>query len=299
MIKKALFLSLLLSLGYAAAQEYNVKSLEINNKLDHHAPVVVGNKIYFSCNLVNKRGKPVLDKYSGKIYGLYEGTVTENGEIENPQLITKTEKGQFNMSTATFTKDGKYMYFTTNNFHTGKNKSKNYDTYNLVIQRAEFIEGKGWTNFTTLPFCDTNYNYAHPAISPDGTTLYFISNVKGAKGKSDLYKVSVHGHETYGEIDRLNDTINSPRTELFPYVSNDNSLYFASNRRGGLGGLDIYKYPLNTNDISEKPEPLPEPVNSKGNDFSFFIFEDSKSGYFTSRRLHGKGGDDLFYFTID
>ncbi|MEM9680277.1 MAG: hypothetical protein AAF901_08125 [Bacteroidota bacterium] len=299
MIKTAHVLPFILCFTYLTAQEYKVKSLDINNKLDHHAPVMVGDTIYFSCNLTDKRGQPILDKYSEKVFGLYKASTTSDGEIEDPEVIKKTERRKFNMTGATFSKDGKYMYFTSNNYHLGNNKSERHKMYNLVIRRAEYDDDKGWTNFTTLPFCDTDYNYGHPALSADDSTLYFVSNMEGTKGKSDLYRVIVKRHQTYGEIERLNKYINSPRTELFPFVSSDNVLYFASNREGGYGALDIYKYDLSKAGASTEPELLPEPINSKGNDFSFCIFDDSKRGYFASRRRRGKGGDDLFYFTVE
>lgn len=220
-----------------------------------------------------------------------------DGEIRDATSIVKTELGQFNMSAATYSKDGKYMYFTTNHLGKGSNKLRGMETYNLQIQRAEYEEGKGWTNFITLPFCDLNFNFAHPALSPDDSTLYFIADVRGTKGKSDLYKVSVSNHKTYGEVTKLSEIINSSRREIFPFVSADNKLYFTSDRRGGKGGLDIYSYDLESSDKDAKPMSLNKPINSPGDDFSFFLNDDLSTGYLSSRRLKGKGGDDLFYFS--
>ena len=200
------------------------------------------------------------------------------------------------MSIATYSKDGKYMYFTSNHDKKAENKIKGYTTRNLLIQRAEYVEGKGWINFTTLPFCDPEFNYGHPALSPDGKTLYFFSDIKGTKGKSDLYKVSVTNFETYGEIERLSDSINSSRSDGYPFVSADNKLYFTSNRRGGKGGLDIYVYDLNSDDSEQVPVSLDSPINTIGDDFSFFLNDDLTTGYLSSRRLKGEGGDDLYYF---
>ena len=80
-------------------------------------------------------------------------------------------------------------------------------------------------------------------------------------------------------------------------MSSDNVLYFTSNRRYGKGGLDIYSYDLNSKDPEQKPISLDAPINSPGDDFSFFLNEDLTSGYLSSRRLKGAGGDDLYYFT--
>ncbi|MDB9782055.1 hypothetical protein OAB88_02955 [Winogradskyella sp.] len=298
MLNTRLLLAFLLVSSYTFSQnkDVEVKQLEINSELDHFAARVVGDKVYLSHNLTSKRGRAIKDKYSGFVYAIYEASVTKDGDFDDIEPIVKTELGRFNMSAATYSKDGKYMYFTSNHTGKGTNKLKGVETYNLLIQRAEYVEGKGWTNFEILPFCDPDYNFAHPALSPDGSTLYFIADVKGSKGKSDLYKVSVFSHKNYGEITKLNETINSSRTEIFPFVSADNKLYFSSDRRGGKGGLDIYSYDLNSSNKAQEPISLNMPINSRGDDFSFFLNEDLTTGYLSSRRLKGKGGDDLYYF---
>ena len=294
--KFTLLLILTLTYGFSQSEDITLKKLQINNKLDHFAARVVGDKVYFSSNLVNRRGKPLTDNFGQKIYGLYEGKIDDKGEIRDVAPIEKMEIGTFNMSIATYSKDGKYMYFTSNHGRKAENKIKGYNTRNLIIQRAEYVDGKGWVNFTTLPFCDPEYNFGHPALSPDGSTLYFFADLKGKKGKSDLYKVSVSNHETYGEVERLSDSINSPRSDGYPFVSADNKLYFTSDRRGGKGGLDIYVYDLESDDEDQKPICLDDPINTIGDDFSFFLNDDLTNGYLSSRRTRGEGGDDLYYF---
>jgi len=294
--KFTLLLILTLTYGFSQGEDVSIKKLEINNKLDHFAARVVGDKVFLSSNLTNKRGKPLKDNFSQSIYGLYKGELDGNGEINNVEPIKMMEIGTFNMSIATFSKDGKYMYFTSNHDTKAENKIKGYTTRNLVIQRAEYKEGRGWVNFTTLPFCTAEHNFGHPALSPDGSTLYFFSDFKGTKGKSDLFKVSVSDHKTYGEVERLSDSINSPRSEGYPFISADNKLYFTSNRRGGKGGLDIYVYDLESDDEEQKPICLDDPINTIGDDFSFFLNDDLTTGYLSSRRTRGEGGDDLYYF---
>jgi len=293
--KFTLLFLFVVTLGFS--QEVEVTKLKINNKLDHFAARVVKDKVFFSSNLTTNSGRAILDKFAQNLFGIYEGTVDKDGEIVDAKLVKKREVGMSNMSVATYSKDGKYMYFTGNHTEKGENKLKDKNTFNLLIQRAEYEEGKGWVNFTVLPFCDSDFNYLHPALSPDGSTLYFVSDIKGTKGKSDLYKVSVSNHETYGEITKLSEKINSSRTEIYPFISTDNKLYFSSDRRGGKGNLDIYVYDLESTDKDQLPMSLAEPINSKGHDFSFFLNDDLTTGYLSSRRLKGEGGDDLYYFS--
>ncbi|GGW66828.1 WD40 repeat protein [Winogradskyella epiphytica] len=292
-----LVLPFLLLSAFSFCQEFEIRNLKINDKYDHFAVRKVGDIVFFSTNLLTRRGNPIRDRFQQELYGVYEAKVDEHGEIYDAKLINRTDTSKFNMSVTAFSNDGKYMYYTSNNTVKGYNNLADYDTFNLVIQRAEYVEGRGWTNFTTLPFCDPDFNFAHPALSPDGSTLYFIADVEGTKGKSDLYKVSVTDHRSYGELERLNDSINSPRTETYPFVSIDNKLYFASDRRGGKGGIDIYVYDLESDDKDQVAISLPEPINNIGDDFSFYLNDDLDSGYVSSRRLRGNGRDDLYYFT--
>ncbi|MBT8244566.1 MAG: hypothetical protein HKP48_00810 [Winogradskyella sp.] len=290
-------LCLMVTICFSQDIKIKIKNIKLNNKLDHFSAMMNNGNVYFSQNLTNKRGKPIKNGSKTFIYSLIKANLDKQGEIINMESIKKTKLGMVNMSVSTFSKDGKYMYFTTNSVAVGVNKRKDFKTFNLQIQRAEYIEGKGWTNFIKLPFCNNNYSYAHPALSPDGNTLYFVSNIKGTKGRTDIYKVSVSGHQNYGEPVRLSRTLNSYSTELYPFVSNDNKIYFSSNRRGGFGGYDIYSYDLNTADETIIPEVLPKPINSIGEDFSFFLMDDGKRGFLTSRRTKGKGNDDIYYFT--
>ena len=293
---KTIKIVILLISTIAFSQESTIKKLEINNQLDHFSVFSREDKVYFTHNSLTKTGRATRDNSKAFVYTIFEGSIDENAQITNVSPIKKTKNGKFNMSAAIISKDGKFMYFTTNNTSLGENKARGEKTFNLQIQRAEFKEAVGWTNFTVLPFCDVDSNYAHPTLSPDENSLYFVSNLKGTKGKSDIYKVSVSNHSAYGEPEILNESINSPRTELFPFVSADNILYFSSNRRGGLGGFDIYSYDLSSTIKDQKAIALPAPINDIGEDFSFFLKDDLKTGYFTSRRNKGEGRDDVYYF---
>ncbi|TCK68917.1 WD40 repeat protein [Winogradskyella wandonensis] len=283
------------SIGFS--QNIKVKNIKLNNELNHFSAIMNNGRVYFSQNKLNLRGKPVKTRLNTYLYTLISGYVDSQGEISNLKPVSDSKLGFANISAAAFTKDGKYMYFTTNSDVVGDNKSKDFKTFNLQIHRAEYIDGKGWSNPTELPFCNKDYSYAHPALSPDGKTLYFVSNMPGTKGRTDIFKVEIFNYTTYGEPERLDDKINSPRTELYPFVSENNKIYFSSNRRGGIGGYDIYSYNLDTKDTKETPMLLPEPINSIGEDFSFYLMEDGKRGFLTSRRKDGKGDDDIYYFT--
>ena len=288
-------------LGFSQAKHYTIQNISMNDDKPHFGLSVYQNdKALFTSYLLNKNGK-VKTFLDNGILTLYTGTKEVNGEIVNIEALQIDKKEDiFNITSATFSPDGKKLYVTTN-YTNRKNKPKgDFKETNFHIEVAEYKKGVGWTNFKVLPFCKPRYSYAHPVMSPDGKTLYFTSNLRGGKettkGPSDIFKVDVLGNNTYGEPRNLGSKVNSYSGEMFPFISKDNTLYFASNRPNGYGGYDIYKCSTNSKGIFEKAIKLPKPINSDKDDICFIIDSENKSGYFSSKRSKGKGEDDIYYF---
>lgn len=294
----SIILVLTLNLGFS--QTYTIKNLEINDDKSQYGVIFYkGNKVYYTSYMLDNRNKARRDQDKRLIFTMFEAEMTDDGEIINPEQFNKSEKFVFNTSSAGFSNDGKYMYITTNFMKRGKSYKRKLKSINLNIQRGEYIEGRGWTNFESLPFCKPNYNYGHATLSPDGSTMYFTSNADGAHGQTDLFKVKILGNGEYGKVENLGKKINSPRKDMFPFVSKDNILYFSSDRVGGVGGLDVYSYDLNADPETEAPKNLQQPINSRSDDFCYIINEDGTKGYFSSRRPKGKGDDDIYYFVLE
>ena len=138
---------------------------------------------------------------------------------------------------------------------------------------------------------------AHPAISPDGLTLYFVSDMPGGVGEKDIWKVTRESQDgSWGTPVNLGEQINTPGTELYPYVHHDGTLYFSSDSRVGLGGLDIYKATMDEtgNWIVENMKP---PINSPEDDFGIIFEANAERGFFSSSRK-GRGNDDIFSFVL-
>ena len=102
-----------------------------------------------------------------------------------------------------------------------------------------------WVDVVELPFNSDNYSTAHPALSPDEKTLYFASDMPGTIGQSDLFKVNINDDGTYGRPINLGSTINTEGRETFPFITDENEIYFASDGHPGLGGLDVFSSGLN------------------------------------------------------
>jgi len=226
---------------------------------------------------------------------LFQAEKTNSGDLINVKPFSEEINTKVHESNAIFTKDGKTMYFTRNNFKNGERGEDSKKISHLKIYRAILIEGK-WTNISELPFNSKNYSIEHPALSPDESQLYFASDMPGTIGSFDLFVVDIHANGTYGRPKNLGPKINTDKREQFPFISSTNTLYFASDGHFGLGGLDIFKSTIKNEEFS-KPVNLSNVINSNLDDFAFIIDEDKEIGYFSSNRLGGDGNDDIYRFT--
>ncbi len=289
--------------GFTQTKDYRISNLDINTAYPHFGLMPVNHsKILFTSYLLDKKGR--VKRYEGNpILTIYEAELSENGNIINATALKIDKKQEVkHITSATMSVDGKRLFVTTN--YTRKNMPKgNFKASNFHIKVGEYKDDLGWTNFKVLPFCKPKYSYAHPALSEDGKTLYFIANIRGGKettrGGSDIFKVDVLNDGSYSAPKNLGNKVNSYSREMFPFMSANNDLYFASNRPNGVGGFDIYKSVLNADGSFGKAEKLPKPINSKEDDFCFIFDVNTNTGYFSSKRLGGKGDDDIYFFSMD
>ncbi|GLU42377.1 cell envelope biogenesis protein OmpA [Muricauda sp. NBRC 101325] len=198
-------------------------------------------------------------------------------------------------STSVVTKDGTMMYFTRNNILDGKKKKDDAGIIRLKIYSAENVDGI-WTNITELPFNSDAYSVAHPVLSPDEKRLYFVSDMPGSLGQSDIFMTDIIGDGTYGPIENLGSNINTVGRETFPFITQDGVLYFSSDGHQGLGGLDIFASKIAYNDYNQPVVNVGRPVNGPADDFSYIFNAEDKTGYFSSNRDGGLGGDDIYSF---
>jgi outer membrane protein OmpA-like peptidoglycan-associated protein len=276
--------------------KYTLGTININSEYSDFSPSFFNNQIVFTS--ARKEGAIYSKIHSWtkqNFTDLYVATKNADGSFSTVENFSKEINTKFNESSPVFTKDGKTMYFTRNNFNDGKKGKDDEKTMLLKIYKASLVDGK-WTNITELPFNSDNYQVAHPALSPDEKTLYFASDMPGGLGGSDLYKVSIKEDGTFGNPENLGNIINTPARESFPFVGHDNTLYFASDGHLGLGGLDVFETKL-TNGSYSKPQNLGKPINSSMDDFGFIV-NDKNVGYLSSNREGGNGFDDIYSFTV-
>ncbi|MHC0445913.1 OmpA family protein [Flavobacterium sp. 3-218] len=276
---------------------FQIADAGVNSRYSDYGSVVYNNKIVFTS--ARDTGGVVKSNFqwtNRSFSRLYTADLMPDGSIGKPELLVKRKKDKFNESSPIFTKDGRTMYFTRNNFTDGKRGSNDKNVTLLKLYKAEFIDNE-WKNVAELPFNSNQYSTAHPALSVDEKTLYFASDMPGTLGQSDIYKVTINEDGTFGTPENLGPAINTEGRETFPFISGENELYFASDGRPGLGGLDIFASRIKTNGTYDDVLNVGEPVNSKQDDFAFSLDSKSRSGYFSSNRENGQGLDDIYRFT--
>jgi hypothetical protein len=291
--------------GFTQNETYQVINIGLNNENPHFGlSYNRGDNVLFTSYLLNRSGSIKISSADEGVLALYSGKKSEKGDIVDVNALQIDDKeGITHITSACYSPNGEHLYIATT-YSNRKIKPKgNYNESNFHLEIGEYVNGLGWTNFKVLHFCKPIYSYGHPAISADGRTLYFVANIRTgrqiAKGPSDLFKVNILEENKYSSPINLGAKVNSYSKEMFPFISADNTLYFSSNRPNGFGDFDVYKSKMNADGTFDKAELLPEPINSKEDDFSFIIDNENKTGYFSSKRSGGKGDDDVYYFTLN
>lgn len=276
----------------ANSGRYDIEDAGINSKYSDYSSFVVNNKIYFASardtGNFSKRKHSWTGEYFTNLY------VTDIDSVKVKKFKTALNT-KFHESSPALTKDGKTIYFTRNNYIDGK-KGKNEDKVTLVKIYKATLENDKWTNIKELPFNSNNYSTAHPSLSLDEKTLYFASDMPGTVGQSDIFKVSIDEKGEYGTPQNLGKSINTEGKETFPYISNENEIYFASDGHPGLGGLDVFVGQIEQDGTISDIENLGADVNSPKDDFAYTIDTATRKGYFSSNKDGGQGSDDIYKF---
>lgn len=270
---------------------YDEKSLDINSDQSDFGAVLTNDNTLYFASARNKSRKtygwneePFLD--------LYKSTYNANGTFSEPVTVSEINT-KFHDGPASITSDGNTMYFASESFKEGdfeKDKSKKLKFGQVYLFKAT-KEGDKWGNVKALPFNSKEYSVSNPSISKDGKTLYFSSNMPGSIGGNDIWKVAVNADGGFGTPENLGPKVNTEGNESFPFITDDNKLFFASDGRKGFGGLDVFLIDLNkkTDAIN-----VGAPVNTSKDDFAFTFNTAKNIGFFSSNRT---GNDNIYQAT--
>ena len=276
----------------AIGDRFNIENLALNTVHSEFGAAKVDSSLIYSASRKSSQVLPKLYRWNNENYlDLYAQPIDKTNLGDSLSIaLPGSVNSKMHEATFAVTKDRQTLYFT-------RNSKQRTDTKvsNLKIYRADWVNGQ-WKNSTALPFNSDDFSTEHPALSPDGTKLYFASDREGGFGSFDLYSVIIGEDGFYGNPVNLGKEINTDKKEQFPFIDPEGSLYFASNGHPGFGLLDVF-IAKGSNENFEKPDNLGLPVNGGYDDFSLWLDTDLKSGYFSSNRPSGKGGDDIYSFS--
>lgn len=262
----------------------DIKLLNINTKEAEFSPFLIGKSFYYTSSKERKVGVTHMEKETEhQMLDLYVGRLFDSVTIKNIKPLLKKINSDVNQATCFFDSETSRLYYSSNIPTQNKYKKYKIAIFSSELKNNEFLQPR-----LELALADT-FSAAHPMIY--NGKLYFSANLLGGKGKTDIY-YAIRKDNQWTDIKNC-EILNSSENEFFPYVINDNEIYFSSNRPGGYGNLDIYK--SSTIDSILLIENLGSPINSRFDDFSTYIDSSQERGYFSSNRR--KKQDDIYFFT--
>jgi peptidoglycan-associated lipoprotein len=271
---------------------YQVRRMDVfNSQYSEFSPMLAGekyDKLYFASSRAKKVTRDSVSAITGLLTNnLFVAEKNEKGEWKKPSQIEDAINTEYDEGTPSLSADGNTMYYTY--CSSDPISSRPSEIYVSKRSGASWSAGKR-TNLVE----DSLTNVGHPAISPDGKYLYFVSDVGGFGGK-DIFRARVTGADDFGGFENLGSQINTPGDELFPYVRDSVTLYFASNGHPGLGGLDLFKATQDSLGVWQV-ENMGFPMNSSGDDFGITFEGKREKGFFSSNRNDTRGYDHLYSF---
>ena len=270
---------------------YIVKRMDaFNSHRADYSPMYFGddhNKLYFSSTRNEAKGDALSGITGAKPADIFVSERDDKGKWSKPEPVQGGLNTEYDEGACTFSPDQRTMYFTQ------CTTDPNYPRYAQVMTSAR--SDAAWAKATKLDISkDTLSSFAHPAVSPDGQWLYFVSDMPGGQGGQDLWRIRLTTNGL-GEMENLGETINTAGNECFPTFRPNGDLYFSSDGHVGLGGLDVYVARQNT-DQRWTIEHLGFPLNSNGDDFGLTFEGPYNRGFFSSNRGDARGWDHIYAF---
>ena len=287
-----------IKLWISRTQQFQVNLVEnLNSVHADFSPVLYKNQlvfvsertkdiINFTTNAWNK--EPYLNVYASSITNSADGKVLLSKKVKSFSSKINTN---YHDGPVCFNAEQNTMYITRVNYVLNKKDKSFINLPQLYISK---LNGKSWGKAIPFQHNVAGYSAAHPSISNDGQWLFFVSDMPGGFGATDIYVCMKEG-EGWGKPQNLGDQINTSGSEVFPYIRKDGMLYFSSDGHSGFGGLDVFSAAKVEGKYSDVKN-LGIPLNSATDDFGIVFAEGDIRGYFSSDRSGGKGSDDIYSF---
>lgn len=275
-----------------AGSRYQVKKMDVfTSRRADYSPMLLGDEyeqIYFTSTRNDAQGDELSGITGTKAGDIFYSEKDDKGKWSRPEAIATGLNTDYDEGACCFTPDGKEMYLT----QCVTDPASPRFAQIVTSSRSDAAWGKVQKLEITQ---DTLSTYAHPAISPDGEWLYFVSDMPGGMGGYDIWRVRITP-SGLGGVENLGAPINTPGDEMFPTFRPNGDLYFSSNGHTGMGGLDIYIARIDEKTQQYKIEHPGYPLNSEADDFGMTFEGPHNRGFFSSNRKDGRGYDHIYSF---
>ncbi len=274
---------------------FKIDTLSVNTKQEDLGPSFYKDKIVFASSREGVKAIRRKWNWNGLPFlNVYVADKGEDMQLSNAKQFKKSFNKKYHEGPASFNADGTYMMFTRNNY-SGKSSD---EVVKLQLFSSEINEDEKWSKPVGVHFNSDEYSVGHASLTADGKTMYFASDMPGGKGGVDIYKVARNEDGTWGKPVNMGEKINTEGNEMFPFIHENGMLFFSSNGKAGLGGLDVFVAQIKEDKTIGKVENVGAPLNTNRDDFSFILDKSMKKGYFSSNREGGKGDDDIYSFEL-
>lgn len=278
------------------ADAYAITEFQYNSNYDDFgATAFLGDKIVFTSTRTKSTWITKRHGWTGNSYcHMYLTEKDAFGQYDTPAMFIAEYSTKYNDGPFCTSKDGQTIFFTRNG--TTKKEQSLDGSQKLKIFQANIIKDD-LQSLMSMKFNSNEYNCAHPSISADGKTLYFSSDMGGGQGGMDIWYCKLDASGSWGNPVNMGDKVNTKGNELFPSITEDNLLYFASNGHEGLGGLDVFETKIK-DDKAGKIYNMGKPVNSEHDDFAYNVYAEGKKAFLSSNRKTGGMNDDIYNVDI-
>jgi tetratricopeptide (TPR) repeat protein len=271
----------------------------VNTEHSDFCPVIYRDGIVFASSRTNARHTAIYP-WNGKPYlDLYYSAKNSTGDFSGAESFDDKINQKYHDGPATFSADFKTMYFTrVEKSLKNKDRKNGYNIEQCKIYKSVYKDSS-WSDPEDFRWNSNAYSVANPVLSRDGNKLYFVSDMEGGYGETDIWYVEKQQDGEWGLPKNMGSNINTFNTEKFPSEDSVGNFYFASDGYKGFGGLDICVARNEGGKLSQAI-PMKYPFNSTTDDFGIVFLKDQREGYISSNRVNGGAGDDdIYYFNLD
>ena len=274
--------------------QFAIKGLNINSSESDFGTSFMGNQVVFASSRMGLGFVQYEYNWNSRRFlDLYSFTLNKNKATKVKALRANGNiNGKYHEGPATFSADGNYMVFTRDNYSAVKLLDSK-GTRTLELWYATKNKKNQWSASQPMPFNNKDFSVGHASLTADGKRIYFVSDMPGGLGQTDIYYSDKMSDGSWGAPVNAGNKINTEGKEMFPFIHESGILFFASDGHPGIGGLDIF-YATAKGKSFGNPVNVGVPVNGSADDFAFILDKEMKNGYFSSDRKTGKGSDDIY-----